>query len=77
MKNLKPFEAEPPTEKSNIPVILIETHHVIILRVKNPTRVWSKKEKVFLPKNEEIPYSTYILKPISQLISRTIEKPKI
>ena len=39
MKNLKPFEAEPPTEKSNIPVILIETHHVIILRVKNPTRV--------------------------------------
>ena len=43
MKNLKPFEAEPPTEKRSIPMILIETHHVIILRVKNPTRVWSKK----------------------------------
>ena len=36
MKNLKSFEAKPPTEKSNIPVILIEAHHVIILRVKNP-----------------------------------------
>ena len=44
MKNLKPFEAEPPTEKRSIPVILIKTHHVIILRVKNPTRVWSKKK---------------------------------
>ena len=44
MKNLKPFEAEPPTEKRSIPMILIETHHVIILRVKNPIRVWSKKK---------------------------------